>query len=83
VEPVIRARRNSVPRSRGCHARKRAVEEVLRLGREGWSRAHGYGMRWAAEGLFSALKRIFGEHVMARKFANAARELLLKAAIPS
>jgi hypothetical protein len=38
-------------------------------------------MRWAVEGLFSALKRIFGEHVMARKFANAARELLLKAAI--
>jgi hypothetical protein len=28
------------------------------------------------ECLFSALKRIFGEHVMARKFANAAKELL-------
>ncbi|MGC9178026.1 MAG: hypothetical protein ACP5G6_06395 [Conexivisphaera sp.] len=51
MEPVIRVRRNSVPRSRGCHARKRAMEEVLRLGREGWSRAHGYGMRWAVEGL--------------------------------
>ena len=74
-------RRNSVPRSRGCYVRKKAVEEFLGLGRAGWSRAHGYGMRWTVEGLFSALKRIFGEHVMARKFANAARELLLKVAI--
>ncbi|MGC8695457.1 MAG: IS5 family transposase [Conexivisphaera sp.] len=80
IEPVIRVRRNSVPRSRGCYVRKRTVEEVLSLGRAGWSRAHGYGMRWAVEGLFSALKRIFGEHVMARKFSNAVGELLLKAA---
>jgi hypothetical protein len=37
-------------------------------------------MRWAVEGLFSALKRIFGEHAMAKKFSNAVGELLLKAA---
>jgi hypothetical protein len=37
-------------------------------------------MRWAVEGLFSALKRIFREHAMARKFSNAVGELL-KAAI--
>ena len=49
MEPVIRVRRNSVPRGRGCYAR-RTVEEFLSPGRAGWSRAHGYGMRWAVEG---------------------------------
>ena len=28
-----------------------------------WSRIHGFGSRWRVEGVFSAIKRIFGKYV--------------------
>jgi len=31
------------------------------LGYDEWKKKHGYGKRWAVEGTFSAVKRIFGE----------------------
>ncbi|MEM2905895.1 MAG: hypothetical protein QW057_06655 [Candidatus Bathyarchaeia archaeon] len=47
VKPAIRARGNSMPRAKGCHARKVAVQEQLQ-DREAWSRRHRYGCRWRA-----------------------------------
>jgi len=46
-----------------------------------WSRIHGFGSRWRVEGAFSAIKRIFGEYVTAGKFANMAKEMIMKAFI--
>jgi hypothetical protein len=42
---------------------------------------HGYGFRWRAEGVFSWIKRTFGEYVSARKFAYMAREMAMKASL--
>jgi hypothetical protein len=35
------------------------------MGYKGWKQMHQYGRRWAAEGFFSSIKRIFGETVRA------------------
>ena len=39
------------------------------------------GNRWRVEGVFSCIKRVFGEYVTAKKFVNMAREMALKASI--
>lgn len=71
IKPVIRVRKNSVPESNGCMARKLAVVEQ--------SRIHRFGYRWRVEGAYSCIKRIFGEYVSSKKYVNMAKEMLLKA----
>lgn len=78
IDPAIKVRKNSSRRARGCPARKRVVLEYLRDPEE-WKRRVGYGRRWMAETAFSTFKRMFGEHVTARKFPNMVREMVLKA----
>jgi hypothetical protein len=48
---------------------------------DSWKEGVGYGKRWIAESVFSAIKRIFGEHVMAHSFCNMVQELKLKASL--
>jgi hypothetical protein len=79
IKPVIRVRSNSVVRSWGCPSRRDAVVEQKALKPRAWSRMHHFGFRWVVEGVFSAMKRIFGEYVSARKFANMVREVVMKA----
>jgi len=62
-------------------ARKEAGVEQLAFKPRSWSRIHRFGYRWRVEGVFSCIKRIFGEYVTARKFANMAREMTMKASI--
>jgi IS5 family transposase len=82
IKPIIRVARNSVPvRQWGCYPRKMAVIEQQAFSRRAWGRIHRFGYRWKAEGAFSVIKRVFGEYVRARKFANMAREMALKASI--
>ena len=78
---MIRVRSNSVPKSKGCQARKVAVIEQKMFKPRAWSRIHRFGYRWRVEGAFSCIKRIFGEYVSARKFVNMAREMAMKASI--
>lgn len=77
IEPVIRVRKNSVPKAKGCYARKHAVQEQLQ-DREGWSKRHGYGYRWMAESAFSSIKGRLGEYVRAKKLRNMIQEVRLK-----
>ena len=82
IKPVIRVRSNSVPKSKGCQARKMAVIEQQAFKPKAWSKKiHRFGYRWRAEGAFSCIKRIFGEYVTAKKFVNMAREMAMKAYI--
>lgn len=81
IKPVIRVRRNSVPKSKGSMARKMAVIEQKAFRPKAWSGIHRFGYRWRVEGAFSVIKRVFGEYVSARKFVNMAREMLLKASV--
>jgi hypothetical protein len=46
-----------------------------------WKDSVSDGQRWIVESVFSVLKRIFGEHVMAHKRQNMIQELQLKATL--
>ena len=48
-------------------------------GYDKWAKKVGYGMRWpATEGIFSAIKRIFGEQLLARSDVGLVQEAGLK-----
>lgn len=67
-------------KARGSMMRKKHVLEYS-LDPEGWKKKVGYGKRWVVEIFFSSFKRIFGEHVRARKFENMVNELMIKAMV--
>jgi hypothetical protein len=46
-----------------------------------WKPSVSYGHRWVAETAFSSIKRMFGEHVTARKFSYMVKEIFLKATL--
>lgn len=78
IQPVIKIRSNANTKARGSPARARAVQELKDLGYQSWKEKYNYGRRWAAESVFSAIKRISGEHVMATKTENMMQEVVLK-----
>jgi len=50
----------------GCELRNSVVKKRNRLGYKRWAKQEGYGERWpATEGINSAIKRMFGEQVVA------------------
>lgn len=61
IKPDENARDDGV-----CQLRNLHVTERNRDGYNEWARHHKYGKRWTAtEGIFSAIKRIFGEQLIA------------------
>jgi len=80
IEAAIKVRKNSTGRSMGCYPRKIAVLQQLKDFNK-WKDSVSYGYRWMVETVFSSFKRMFGEHVSARKFPNMAKELILKASL--
>jgi hypothetical protein len=80
IIPGIKVRKNSSGRSRGCYPRKvSAVSQLTNY--QYWKDSARYVKRWIVESVFSVLKRIFGEHVMAHKRQNMVKELELKVAL--
>jgi transposase len=75
----IKTRSNSKVKSTNCQARNMSVIRQADLKR--WKRSVSYGHRWIAETAFSSIKRMFGEHVTARKFPNMVKEIFLKATL--
>ena len=41
----------------------------------GWKEEKRHGERWAVEGAFPCIKRIFAEYVSAKKFVHMAKEM--------
>lgn len=80
IDPAIKVRKNSSIKSMGCYTRKMAVLQQL-SDLDKWKHSVSYGSRWAAETVFSSMKRIFGEHVISIKWKNIVNELLMKACI--
>jgi len=80
IIPAIKVRKNSSFKSGGCYPRKMSVISQL-TNYQYWKDSVSYGRRWIVESVFSVLKRIFGEHVMAHKRKNMIQELQLKAAL--
>ena len=77
IETAIKIRKNASPK--GIGRRPREVREYQELGYKQWAEEKGYGHRWVAtEGIFSAVKRIFGECVSSHKPENMYHEAKLK-----
>jgi IS5 family transposase len=79
IKSGIKTRSNSkVKSTNNCHARNMSVvKQQVNLKR--WKRSVSYGYRWMTETAFSSIKRMFGEHVTARKISNMVKEIFLKA----
>jgi hypothetical protein len=59
--------------------RNRMVKERNRYGYKKWARKYDYGDRWpATEGIFSAVKRIFGEQIHAKSEVGMVQEAKIK-----
>ena len=77
IEPAIKIRENAS--GKGLDPRAEEVRLYQSLGYKKWAEQKGYGMRWpATEGIFSAVKRIFGESVRSHKTRNMYHEAGLK-----
>ncbi len=68
TKPVIKIRKNaSAERCRGSKYRRRAIRDYQEKGYKTWADQNQYGMRWpGTEGIFSPVKRKFGENCMSR-----------------
>jgi IS5 family transposase len=80
IKPGIKTRSNSKVKSTNCHARNMSVVKQ-QANFKRWKRSVSYGHRWMTETVFSSIKRMFGEHVTARKFSNMVKEIFLKATL--
>ena len=76
AKPVVKIRRNSTGDwYRGSKYRNRVVREYRMMGYERWARENNYGMRWpGTEGIFSAVKRKFGENTVSRSIVGLLAE---------
>jgi hypothetical protein len=80
IDPAIKVRKNASQKAKGSYARKTEVI-AQQADFEGWREAESYGDRWAVEGAYSCIKRIFGEYVSAKKFVNMAKEMTAKVSL--
>ena len=78
IEPIIKPDKNAIIPS-GSRIRDKNTKERNIYGFDLWSREHWYGYRWpATEGIFSAVKRIFGETIHARTELGMIQEAKIK-----
>lgn len=78
IEPIIKPDKNAITPS-GSRERDKNTKERNDLGYDIWAREHGYGHRWpATEGIFSAVKRIFGETIHAKTELGMIQEAKIK-----
>lgn len=78
IRPLIKPDKNARTDS-DSGLRNQVVKERNRLGHKRWSKKCGYGKRWpATEGIFSAVKRIFGEQIHAKSEKGMLQEAAIK-----
>ncbi len=78
IEPAIPPRKNAVL-SGGNTLRDKEILTMKKLGYKRWAKERHYGDRWpGTEGIFSAVKRKFGECVRAHVVENALKEAKMK-----
>jgi hypothetical protein len=81
IQAAIKVKRNSSGKAMGYYPRKLVVIKQL-SDFEKWKTSVSYGHRWIAESVFSDIKRMFGEHVMARNYQqNMVKEMFLKVSL--
>jgi len=75
IEPIIKIRKNAVVDLEGSWKRNIELAKYKKLGYKKWAKKRKYGMRWTGtEGIFSAVKKIYGERVRAHKVDNMCLE---------
>jgi len=68
IESAVKIRRSATTKSRGSMRRAREVRAYQNEGYAEWARKRHYGLRWpGTEGVFSAVKRKFGERTRSKK----------------
>jgi len=78
INSGIKIRENAATKSGGSPYRAECSREKQKLGYRAWADKRKYGKRWAVEGVFSSVKRIFGETVRASSIDRMTREVLMK-----
>jgi hypothetical protein len=81
IDPIIKVKRNSaVILSIEITCRNKEVRQQTKDFLK-WKKKKRYGHRWMAETAFLAIKRMFGEHIMATSFQNMIKEMILKVSL--
>ncbi|HID42401.1 MAG TPA: hypothetical protein EYP30_01270 [Archaeoglobaceae archaeon] len=76
---AIKPRRLDTSDAEESLERKKLVEHYKKKGYKKWAREKEYGLRWVGtEGVFSAVKRKFGECVKSKKLINKLKEVKRK-----
>ena len=79
IESAIKIRENASTKARGSMRRSREVEEYKEKGYKKWAKDKQYGLRWVGtEGIFSAVKRKFGDNARSKAVGNMLRESMRK-----
>jgi len=78
IDSAIKIRKSAVAKGDGS-LRDKEVMEYRKKGYKKWAQHRDYGMRWVGtEGIFSAVKRKFGEQTRSKKIENALSEVKRK-----
>lgn len=78
IKPIIKPDKNARDDTEN-ELRNSVVKERNKKGYKKWAKKNGYGMRWpATEGIFSAIKRIFGEQLAATSEIGLIQEAAIK-----
>ncbi len=71
IDDAIKPRKLDTSNSPDSYCRKKAIEKFKEKRYKKWAKEKKYGMRWpGTEGIFSAVKRKYGENTMAHKIDN-------------
>lgn len=75
IEPKIKISKDAIINPDGSWRRNMEVKKYRELGYEKWAKKKKYGRRWTGtEGIFSSVKRIFGDRVRSKKIENMCME---------
>ena len=75
IDPIMKIRKNAVIDPEGSWRRNIEIKKYKKLGYKKWAKKKKYGRRWTGtEGIFSAVKKIYGERVRAHKTENMCLE---------
>jgi hypothetical protein len=67
IAPRIKISKGAVVNPEGSWKRNEEVKKYQKIGYKKWAKKNKYGMRWTGtEGIFSAVKRIFGDRIRSR-----------------
>lgn len=75
IDTIIKIRESVNPEQSTSWKREVEAKKYLKMGYKKWAKKKKYGRRWTGtEGIFSAVKKIYGERIRARKVENMCLE---------